>query len=62
MLFIDLDGYKQVNDRHGHGVGDAVLRIVGARLRRTVRAQDLTGRLGGDEFACLDAEGLPPAA
>lgn len=51
--FVDLDGFKAVNDRHGHAVGDAVLAIVGQLLGAQLRGVDLAGRLGGDEFAVL---------
>ena len=58
VLYLDLDGFKSINDAHGHDTGDEVLRIVAARLSRTVRAGDVVSRIGGDEFACLLA-GLP---
>ena len=53
LVFLDLDGFKQVNDTHGHAVGDAVLKIMGARLQGLLRAGDLLARLGGDEFVFL---------
>lgn len=61
LLMIDLDFFKQVNDRHGHMTGDAVLCAVAERIGQRLRAQDVLGRYGGEEFVILlphtDAEG-----
>lgn len=53
FFLLDLNGFKRVNDLHGHAVGDHVLQLVVERLRHVSRPNDLLGRLGGDEFAVL---------
>ena len=53
LALIDLDHFKQVNDRHGHVIGDELLRQVGYRIRRSLRTQDMPGRYGGDEFCVV---------
>ena len=66
VAMIDLDGFKAVNDRHGHEVGDGVLVAAGEALQRALRAEDVIGRLGGEEFLALlpdtDAEAAARAA
>ncbi len=53
LIYVDLDGFKPVNDRHGHAAGDAVLKAIAAAISRNVRASDVVARVGGDEFAVL---------
>ena len=56
LLFIDLDGFKTINDRYGHQTGDDLLKAIGARLKLTVRASDCAARLGGDEFVVVASD------
>jgi diguanylate cyclase (GGDEF)-like protein len=53
LMMIDLNQFKEVNDKHGHDVGDSLLKQVAMRLRRVLRQSDTAGRLGGDEFAIV---------
>jgi diguanylate cyclase (GGDEF)-like protein len=52
-IMVDIDHFKAINDRYGHGVGDQVLRQVASRLQRALRGYDAVGRLGGEEFVLL---------
>jgi diguanylate cyclase (GGDEF)-like protein len=52
-LFLDLDGFKQINDTHGHGAGDKILQHVSAHILESVRKTDMVARLGGDEFVIV---------
>jgi diguanylate cyclase (GGDEF)-like protein len=53
VMFVDLDGFKQVNDTQGHDAGDAVLKEAASRIQRALRQTEILARLGGDEFAVL---------
>lgn len=66
LLYLDLDGFKDINDRSGHGAGDALLKMVAGRLSAAVREEDTVARLGGDEFVIVlhlsdDADAGPVA-
>jgi diguanylate cyclase (GGDEF)-like protein len=53
LIYLDLDGFKQINDTHGHGAGDKVLQHVSAHILESVRRTDVVARLGGDEFVIV---------
>ncbi len=63
VLFVDIDGFKAINDLHGHSVGDRVLQGIADRVRGAARAGDIVGRLGGDELVVIahPVDGLPDA-
>ncbi|NHN36942.1 diguanylate cyclase [Pseudomaricurvus alcaniphilus] len=56
VLYIDIDGFKLINDNHGHNIGDEVLKLVARKFTSTIRASDVIARLGGDEFAIIMEE------
>jgi diguanylate cyclase (GGDEF)-like protein len=64
LIYVDLDDFKPVNDRHGHAAGDAVLKAIAGALLRHVRTSDIVARVGGDEFAVLlwNVDGTAAAA
>lgn len=62
LLFIDLDGFKLINDSHGHATGDELLKVIALRLLNQVRPGDIVGRLGGDEFVILCDQVSSPTA
>jgi diguanylate cyclase (GGDEF)-like protein len=62
VLYLDIDNFKQINDRYGHQVGDQLLRLVAKTIKDHIRSVDVTARFGGDEFGILLAETRPEAA
>ena len=62
VVALDLDGFKTINDKHGHSAGDAILKTVVRRLRSNLQQSDIVGRIGGDEFAftCILRDDLDP--
>jgi diguanylate cyclase (GGDEF)-like protein/PAS domain S-box-containing protein len=62
VMFVDLDRFKELNDRYGHAAGDELLRSLGERLRATVRGDDIVGRVGGDEFLVMCPQAGGPEA
>jgi diguanylate cyclase (GGDEF)-like protein len=61
LAYLDLNGFKEINDNHGHDAGDEVLKAIAARLQAGLRASDTVARLGGDEFVVLLTPAQAPA-
>lgn len=61
LLFLDLDGFKTVNDNYGHEVGDHLLQAISVRMRECIRKEDILARMGGDEFTILLGDLVLPA-
>jgi diguanylate cyclase (GGDEF)-like protein/PAS domain S-box-containing protein len=61
LMYLDIDKFKSINDTHGHGTGDALLKAFASRLQECVRGTDIVGRLGGDEFVVLAEDLGSPA-
>ena len=59
LIYLDLDGFKAINDTHGHMAGDRLLQLVAARMRETLRSGDIVARIGGDEFVVLSEPATP---
>jgi diguanylate cyclase (GGDEF)-like protein len=62
VLFVDMDGFKRINDQYGHAAGDAALIHIASLLQSQVRDSDVVGRIGGDEFALILARAAPEEA
>jgi diguanylate cyclase (GGDEF)-like protein len=62
VLYMDLDGFKPINDEHGHAVGDVVLQSAAARIRDALRGADIAARIGGDEFVVCFSSASPLSA
>jgi diguanylate cyclase (GGDEF)-like protein/PAS domain S-box-containing protein len=61
LLYLDLDQFKNINDSHGHGVGDSLLKVIGQRLRECVSDNEIVIRMGGDEFVIIAPASTEPA-
>ncbi|MBT3400444.1 MAG: GGDEF domain-containing protein [Rhodospirillaceae bacterium] len=62
VLYFDINGFKEINDQHGHAAGDAALRQIAELLAENVRESDIVGRLGGDEFGVILAQATAEVA